>query len=497
MTWEQLVSTALLGTERRPVEPTAWGGRAAALAGRPPADALLGAAALVDAERVARGSVPPGAPGGAAPAAADEVPAAGPRAAPRLSALLHGRDRDLVEAVLRDLVAAGRRVPDECLPALLDVATRSVLPAELVGPVLGRRGRWLAGFRPEWATAVAWLTDDRPDAPEEAEADPAAWLLGTTANRVQWLVRARRRAPGAARDTLAAGWTKEKLADRVMFVEALATGLHAEDEAFLEVALTDRSDRVRQAARTLLLALPGSRLHREAVRRAADWVGLETGPHQPLARIVVTPPVFGAREPQGHLDDLVRTLVAAVPLSTWVPRLGQTPAEVVGRPVDERWRPVLHRAWLAAAQRERDADWGHALLAGASAEHRDDVLPLVPAEVRYSLVASWLRAGPVARPAALLQACPAPWPDELTAAVLGIAGLDHPAGSGLHGRNHSDQGGLSNTVGRLAGLRANPGYADAVHRAADALDPDHPDQHHLATMGTLLANRRRLLEEIA
>ena len=481
------------------MEPAGWAGRAAALAGRSPADAVLGAASLADAERTTRVR-PAGAPATAAPAPADEVPAAGPRAAPRLSALLHGRDRDLVEAVLRDLVSAGRRVPDECLPALLDVATRSVLPADLVGKVLGRRGRWLAGFRPEWAAAVAWLTEDPSEAALNAgpvdggpldggpldggPLDASAWSLGTTAQRVQWLVRSRRRDPAAAREALAAGWAKEKLADRVMFTEALATGLHADDEAFLELALTDRSDRVRQAARTLLLALPGSGVQRQVARRAAECVRLVNGMLR-RTRIVVTPPAVEGMRSEKDLHDLVRTLVAAAPLSTWVPLLGADPAEVVETPVEGGWHDAVHKGWLAAAQRERDPVWGFALLARADPADLDDALQLVPPEARYALVAERLRSGPVSRPGALLQACPAPWPDDLTAAVVGMAGLDHRDGRGL-----------SNTLGRLAGIRARPGFVDAVHRVAEELAPDHSDQHHLATMATMLANRRRLIEEI-
>jgi hypothetical protein len=266
----------------------------------------------------------------------------------------------------------------------------------------------------------------------------------------------------------------------VLFVEALATGLEPADEVFLEQALEDRSEKVRHAARELLLALPGSGLQQRVAERAAGYVQLENGLLR-RSKIVVTPPESG---PGKSAQDVLRTLVAAAPLATWIPRLGSSPAEVVGRPIAERWGPVLHQAWLLAAQRERDPEWGYALLASADADHRDDALQLVPAETRYALVAGWLRSGPVTHPAALLQACPPPWPDELTAAVVGMAGL-----------GPSDGRGLSQRLARLAGLRARPGAVDGVHRVAEALRAEDPDQHHLATIATLLTNRRRLIEE--
>ena len=60
-----------------------------------------------------------------------------------------------------------------------------------------------------------------------------------------------------------------------MFLDSLRTGLSAEDEPFLEQALTDRSRNVRATAAELLSALPDSALAGRMSARAASCVALD------------------------------------------------------------------------------------------------------------------------------------------------------------------------------------------------------------------------------
>ena len=65
-------------------------------------------------------------------------------------------------------------------------------------------------------------------------------------------------------------WSTERAEDRLMFLDSLRTGLGADDEPFLERALTDRSRNVRSTAAELLSALPGSALATRMADRVAE-----------------------------------------------------------------------------------------------------------------------------------------------------------------------------------------------------------------------------------
>src|SRR6185312_11536779 len=139
-------------------------------------------------------------------------------------------------------------------------------------------GRWLAAARGDWrrileasgteATsgaasggAASPLEPGMP-APDPAGQpacdDPRAWETGTRAQRVAYLTALRAREPLAARELLAAGWSRETAEERGQLLAVLSRGLSAEDEAFLEGVLDDRASWVRAAARRLLGQLPGS-----------------------------------------------------------------------------------------------------------------------------------------------------------------------------------------------------------------------------------------------
>ncbi|MEV8109384.1 DUF5691 domain-containing protein, partial [Streptomyces sp. NPDC088135] len=150
--WEELVTTALLGTDRRP----------AGAAGGPAG--LLDAAALHTVRRRA-GLLPASPAARPDPAPADPRPPLPPAARHRLARLLADRSAsggsggrrgtapDLTELIPQWLATAnqqGFRAPAELLPALLDAArARTDLRPHALA-FAGPRGLWLAGLNPEW-----------------------------------------------------------------------------------------------------------------------------------------------------------------------------------------------------------------------------------------------------------------------------------------------------------------------------------------------------------
>ncbi|WP_207312897.1 DUF5691 domain-containing protein [Streptomyces nodosus] len=455
--WEELVTVALLGTDRR---TPSWlpPGREAA------PRALLDLAAVETVRRRA-GLLP--APAGARPepAAPDPRPVLPAAAARRLTMLLserpgsgdgrRGSAPDLMELLPQWLSLACERgfaPPPEALPALLDAARgrTDLRPAALA--FAGPRARWLARLNPNWRFVLrATPGGGSGPPPKEPEHGGRLWQEGLFAERVALLTALRARQPHAARDLLASTWATERAEDRLMFLDSLRTGLDPADEPFLEQALLDRSRTVRATAAELLSTLPGSALAGRMAARAAACVAVDRTRREPTIVVeaphecdpgmerdgVVPKPPAGRGERSWWFGQLVE----AAPLGSWTARLGgRTPQEITALPVADDWRCELHRAWCRAAVRQRDTDWSRALLGAPSAPEaggpgavslaeRARLLSALPPAERAGWVAGFVSAHGLSEAFQLLGVCEIPWAAPLGRAVVDALNIARDAGS--------------------------------------------------------------------
>ncbi|MFE5619973.1 DUF5691 domain-containing protein [Streptomyces sp. NPDC056470] len=457
--WEELVTSALLGTDRRPpaLPVTAAGGAPVA---------LLDAAARHTVRR--RAGLRPG-PAAPAPAPAPEdhrrpLPEAARhrlgqllagRAAPAPSGGRRGAAPDLAELLPQWLATAnehGYKAPASALPALLDAArARTDLRPQAL-TLAGPRGLWLARLNPDWKFALrgAGGSAALPGA-RDREAVEALWEEGLFAERVALLASVRAEDPAAGLALLRSTWTAERAEDRLMFLDSLRAGLSGADEEFLEEALSDRSRNVRSTAAELLSALPASALADRMAGRASSCVSLDRteGP----ARIVVEAPhecdagmqrdgvVAVPPAGRGERSWWLGRIVESAPLSCWPERFaGRTPEEIVALPVTDDWEGELHAAWCRAAVRQRDADWSRALLGAPSAPpatgpgtsslaERAKLLSILPHEERARWVASFIAAHGLSEAFQLLGVCTVPWSGPLGGAVIDALDIARDAGS--------------------------------------------------------------------
>ncbi len=456
--WEDLVTTALLGTDRRP--PTAGG------PGREAPAALLDEAAVATVRR--RAGLCPAPPAQRPePAPEDRRPALPAAAARRLAMLLadrpgagtggrRGTSPDLVELLPQWLAAADARgfaAPPETLPALLDAARGRTDLRPAVLAFAGPRALWLARLNQDWRFALRAAPGGGaalPD-PEDGDAVRRLWQEGLFAERVALLATLRARTPEAARELLADTWATERAEDRLMFLDSLRTGLAAADEAFLEQALSDRSRNVRTTAAELLSALPGSALAGRMAVRAGACVAVDHTGGGPVL-VVEAPPECDpgmerdgvvARPPAGRGERSwwLGQLVEAAPLARWSARLGgRTPQEVVALPVADGWQGELHAAWCRAAVRQRDAEWARALLGAPAAPEaggpgavslaeRAKLLGTLTGAERADWVAGFIAAHGLSEAFQLLGMCAVPWPAPLGRAVVDALNIARDAGS--------------------------------------------------------------------
>ncbi|MGC9536901.1 DUF5691 domain-containing protein [Streptomyces sp. UG1] len=456
--WEELVTAALLGTDRR-TPPGCAPGREAPVA-------LLDAAAAETVRRRA-GLRPARAAQRPQPAPEDPRPALPPAAARRLAMLLadrpgaagggrRGTSPDLVELLPEWLARANDRglaPPPEVLPALLDAARgrTDLRPAALA--FAGPRAVWLARLNPDWRFALRATPGGGAALPhlDDSAKVQQLWQEGLFAERVALLSAIRAREPGAARELLSTTWATERAEDRLMFLDSLRTGLGPEDEPFLEQALADRSRNVRATAAELLSALPGSALAARMAVRAGACVALDhTGdgpaigveaPHECDPSMERDGVVAKAPVGRGERSWWFGQLVEAAPLSAWPGRLGgRTPREIVALPVTDDWQAELHAAWCRAAVRQRDAEWARALLGAPSAPEaggpgavslaeRAKLLGTLGSAERAEWVAGFIATHGLSEAFQLLGVCAVPWAAPLGRAVVDALNIARDAGS--------------------------------------------------------------------
>jgi hypothetical protein len=452
--WEELVTAALLGAERRPLP----GGSAGA---------LLDLAA-VHTVRTRAGLVPDQAGERPEPAADDPRPPLPPAAAERFAQLIGAARRPQYDGVFGEVLedspadlgallpewlelanAHGYRPSPGQLPALLTAARArtDLRPAALA--FAGPRGRWLARLNPEWKFVLRASPAPGVAVDEALADDPAAvrrlWEEGLLTERVTVLAVLRRRSADEGRELLAGSWATERPEDRLMFADTLREALCAADEPFLEQVLRDRSKMVRATAAELLSLLPGSALAGRMARRARSCVALDPAGGGP-GRLAVEPPYecdaamkrdgVVAKPPVGHGERSwwLTQVVEATPLAAWSGLLqGRSAAEIVALPVADDWRADLHVAWSRAAVRQRDAGWARALLGSPdapvaqTAERAAKLLSMLPAGERAAWAAGFVAAQGVADAYRVLSGCEGPWPPVLSEAV--VAGLREAAGA--------------------------------------------------------------------
>ncbi|MFD5639684.1 DUF5691 domain-containing protein [Streptomyces sp. NPDC127077] len=454
--WEELVTVALLGTERRAL-PGQQPGRQAPVA-------LLDAAAVETVRRRA-GVRPARAAARPEPAAPDPRTPLPPAAARRLSTLLadrpgtggggrRGAAPDLVELLPQWLALANARgfaAPPGALPALLDAARgrTDLRPAALA--FAGPRALWLAGLNPEWRFALRTSSGGATTLPEAADEIQRLWQEGLFAERVALLAAVRAKDPAAGRALLVATWATERAEDRLMFLDSLRSGLCAEDEAFLEGALADRSRNVRATAAELLSALPGSALAARMADRAASCVAVDHTGETPVITVEAPHECDAAMERDGVVPKpparrgerswWLGQLVEAAPLAVWGDRLGgRSPEEVVALPVADGWQGELHAAWCRAAVRQRDPAWSRALLGPPSAPEaggpgavslaeRSKLLATLGAGERADWVAGFIGTHGLSEAFQLLGVCAVPWAGGLGRAVVDALDIARDAGS--------------------------------------------------------------------
>jgi hypothetical protein len=183
------------------------------------------------------------------------------------------------------------------------------------------------------------------------------WLQGKQAERLAIIRLVRDRDPAVARALLEGTWQQERATFRAEAIDLLSANISHEDLTFLEVALNDRAQSVRERAETLLLRIPGSSSATAALAQAEPFLGKRLG-----VQIVVRPPERDTASDTERAAEITDA-IGRVPPAHWVERLGKSPSELARSMSNDRtWGYAVISGWTAATLAFNDADWAAALI---------------------------------------------------------------------------------------------------------------------------------------
>lgn len=388
-----LAQTAVIGTSTRPFSPGTL--PSAVTSALPPhrrgtegvgdaedtsegTEALLDAAAAYGA--VHRATIPmiPSSAARDTGWAASSRPLAPEGLRPILEQILLSRSQEHLLATALGMVAeCGWRLPAPLLMRVLNETAYRHEDRDAVLAVVDERAAAVLRDHPVWGKRVEPLVS----LPGGGSGDDSVWRLGTTAQRLAYFRRLRAQDPAAARALMVASWKKEKAEAREGIVEALATGLGEADLPLLEMAITDRSGGVRQAAAQVLLHLPESGLVQRAEALAASHMNVtkrflrtprvdcrpievtdevlrdeygERGTGDP-SRVDVGPPA-ARKAAAGHPPALLEEVVGRVPIDRWPALIGLSAGQLLEAEVTFEGKPLdLSSALFTADRRESGA----------------------------------------------------------------------------------------------------------------------------------------------
>jgi hypothetical protein len=308
-------------------------------------------------------------------------------------------------AFLKRLVAAGKRLPVEMLPAFLQILSQRVAYKEQSHTFLslfGERGIWLSRQNVDWQ----WLTERNVAGHILGNEIEELWNEGNFKERESSLQLLRQNNPNQARAKLTATWKSEKAEHREAFLKVFAEQLDNDDIPLLEQALVDRSKNVRQTATLLLAKLPDSDFAKRARTRAESMIVVSSAKGTGKKLLEIVPPFEFTKEmkadgidekpPKGVGERAwwLSESVGLVPISYWESRFEMKANELLDAfAEDDFFVPVLRGLTLSVLWFGGNDAWLESLWDNWDAQKQN--AETMPFDVREQLLESCMSISPI------------------------------------------------------------------------------------------------------
>ena len=372
--WNNILNTALLGTEKKMLEPADLDGALVEVLQQVQAstadreEQFLQMAAVAGNYR--RSGWLPQTQAGIAlqPAPAEELPYTAPGALHALKDILELESEALLQLWLQLCIQRGQVVLPEVLPALFNAGVNYKTLREQIKACGGKRGEWLARFNDAWHFA-------------EVQDDETIFHTGAPAERKAALRNLRNADANAALQLLQTAWLQENASTKADLLAVLETGLNDADIPWLETALKEKSAKVKEVALRLLKLLPASAIVQQYHNILASSVILKKeksllGMVSKTVLHIDAPASFPEALFQTGIERSVSTikgiadnelvifqLVAAVPPAFWEQHLHEPAAGIIEHIKKNKHGVHLLAALGNAAARFKDAGWMRLIIA--------------------------------------------------------------------------------------------------------------------------------------
>lgn len=377
-TWDQIINTALLGTDKRTLAAAELPAELAELAAyiqnntTDKEEQFLQIATLAFNYRQC-GVLPLQKEGvTVSKAAVEEKPYSSPLAIQTLRDILESESNSLLQFWLQLCEAAGRIVTPELVPALLTIGTQQKKLQHLVVACCGKRGDWLCQFNPEWNFSTATTQEE-------------IWQTGSAEQRKAVLEQLRKEDPATARAWLLQTWAQEDAATKVEWLMIMATNIGEDDIEFLESLAKEKSKKVKEVALWLLKQIPDSPVvqqYRQVLQKTITigkkglQIKLPAGLDEHLFKNTGLDKLSNSKDFTDE-EFIIFQLVQAVPPTFWETRLDSEPDIIIRSmqkdPIGKKLMPALVQAVVAF----RDQRWAMALMQNSQVFYID-IIPLLP-----------------------------------------------------------------------------------------------------------------------
>lgn len=249
--WEDIINTAIIGTDKKqvnkqllPDELHTLAGEIEGLSGEKEEQFLGVASVLYNYRR--SGFLPLKNMSASIPVCEEEEKKyCSGQATGALQAVLGDDNDSLLYYWLLQCLKKNQLVQPEYIPALLEVARKNKTLAPLITECNGKRGLWMQQFNPQWNLKETVLFKE-------------VFETGKLDERKTALIQWREQSPQEARQVLTQVWKQEQAAVKAELLDALEINLGKEDEPFLQEAWKEKSVKVKEVALKLLKQIPDS-----------------------------------------------------------------------------------------------------------------------------------------------------------------------------------------------------------------------------------------------
>lgn len=268
--------------------------------------------------------------------------------------LKHRYDEMLIE--LLDLLKDRCQiVPPDLLPELLNYGIKRPNIQPLIIACIGNRGHWLAQFSEDWSYAQTITKTEE------------IFFYGNHEERLNFLRKIRLEQPNHVLELLEQVWDREGFSTKVSFLKILQRNLCSDDEFFLNMALEDKRQEVRNQAAILLALIPTSQLVQRMQDLASQLITYDAKKDEITVGLPVTctkkmkldgiAPRQILIKDHGPKANQLAQIIAKIPPQWWEKTLDKTPQELFLLATKTEWKNVFVWGWAMAAKNFQSEDW--------------------------------------------------------------------------------------------------------------------------------------------